>query len=146
VPHSRVSLEQLSDQELNGMLRAARIDPRGLRSRADALHQLRAVFAGGEPGQAGYGGAAPPQPSYAPERGYQQGPDYGPGPGDYGQAQRAPPPSHGNDEVPVGGGAGGENAAAQAQEERRLSGKGQAAYVLPEVRKSSLSPALLQIL
>ena len=140
VPHSRVSLEQLSDQELNGMLRAARIDPRGLRSRADALHQLRAVFAGGEPGQAGYGGAAPPQPSYAPERGYQQGPDYGPGPGDYGQAQRAPPPGHGNDEVPVGGGAGGDTAAAQAQEERRLSGKGQAAYVLPEVRKSSLFP------
>jgi hypothetical protein len=171
--HPRVSLEQLGDDELQGMLRAARIDPRGLRSRDDVIYQLRAVFGG--PGQVG--GPVPPG-SYVPGGGgdsvapnpmadpvaAQQQPryDYGYGTaplpmgrvsGSAAQQYGQPPlhhagspgrgPGPGPDASGYGHDAGRERtsprdeasaaAAAVEAEERRLSGKGQASYELPEV-------------
>ena len=172
--YPRVSLEQLGDDELQGMLRAARIDPRGLRSRDDVIYQLRAVFGG--PGQ--IGGPVPPgsygagEDSVAPSpvgvpAAAQQQPRYDYG---YGTAMPGPmsrvsgsvaqrygePPLHHVGSTGVGPGAdasayvhdAGQQrtsprdeasaaAAAVAAEERRLSGKGQASYELPEVFFSS---------
>lgn len=173
-PHPRL-LEQLGDDELQGMLRAARIDPRGLRTRDDVIYQLRAVIGGlgliGGPVPPPYGGgasaAAPNFMGFPPARASQQSRyDYG-----YSTAMPAPtggvfesvaqhygqPPLHHvgsagvvpqpGAEVPgYGHDAGQEHAsprvdasaaaAAVAAEERRLSGKGQASYELPEVRFS----------
>ena len=170
-PHQRLSLEQLGDDELQGMLRAARIDPRGLRTRDDVIYQLRAVIGGpgliGGPVPPPYGGrgsATPSNPTSFPPAGPSQQPRY-----DYGYGTGMPAPSGGafgsvaqhygqpplhhvgwagvvprpGAEVPgYGHDAGQEHtsprvdtsaAAAVAAEERRLSGKGQASYELPEV-------------